>query len=376
MTDLPRKVLSPAEFIRNQLDVRGMTQLDLAFVLGTSQQSVNQLALGKRGVSADMAKALGEVFETPAEEILGMQKAAEIEAELGRAKPIDPAIARKARLAHTYPLREMIRRGWLSNDPATIEAQLADFFGLASADEIPRLDHAAKKTTYGETPPAQLAWLFRVRQIARRVVVPDYSEHRLRALLPELRKLMITPDAASKAPQMLSDCGVRVVLVENLPGGKIDGACFWLDPESPVIGLSMRFDRIDNFWFVLAHEAEHVLNRHGAATATIDVGLASESADEKTDASEEERIANAAASDFLVPTAKMDSWIARKTPFFSENDLLGFAKLQKVHPGIVAGQLRHRIRDYRLFRDMLVKIRHVLILTAVIDGWGERYPTK
>ena len=86
-------------------------------------------------------------------------------------------------------------------------------------------------------------------------------------------------------------------------------------------------------------------------------------------------MANEAASDFCVAKSKMDSWIARKSPYFSETDLIGFAKLQGVHPGIVAGQLRYRLKKYKLFARFVVKIRHAVVATAVVDGWGETYPT-
>ena len=62
-------------------------------------------------------------------------------------------------------------------------------------------------------------------------------------------------------PRIVSECGIRLAIVECLPNAKIDGVCFWLNKYSPVIGLSMRFDQIDNFWFVLRHEIEHVLRR-------------------------------------------------------------------------------------------------------------------
>lgn len=376
MADGTKRRPSPAQFIREQLDTRGMTQLDLAFVLGTTQQAVNQLALGKRGVSADMALALGEVFEVEPAEIMQMQKEAEIQAELGRARPPDPAITRKARLTQTYPIREMIKRGWLVDDPKTLEDQVARFFGVTALEEVPHLPHAAKKTSYFDSvPPAQLAWLFRVKEIAARVVAPTFTEKALRDALPKLRDLLCEPDAASRAPRILIESGVRFVVVENLPGGKIDGVCFWLRPDAPVIGMTMRFDRIDNFWHVLRHEIEHVLRRDGVASINIDESDDNE--DEGAGAAElpeAEHEANAAAADFAVPKAKMESWIARKQPFFSENDLLGFAKVQGVHPGIVAGQLRHRIRNFRVFKHLLVKIRAAVTATAVVDGWGETYP--
>src|SRR6266851_942340 len=114
-----------------------------------------------------------------------------------------------------------------------------------------------------EIPFPQLAWLFRARQIARSITVTEYSGKRLKAALHHLRRLLNEPEDTRHVAHILAECGVRFVLVEPLPQGKIDGACFWLDPGSPVIGMSLRYDRIDNFWFVLRHEIEHVLRGHG-----------------------------------------------------------------------------------------------------------------
>ena len=381
MSDERKESASPAAFIREQLDARGMTQLDLAFVLGTNQQTVNHLAVGKRGVSAEMAKALGAAFDVPAAHILEMQKASELRAELERAKQPDASIARKARLMQTYPVREMIKRGWVDDDPKTLEAQVARFFGCSSVEDLPHLPrdmaHAAKKVSYWEQiPPPQFAWLLRVKQIADRLIVPVYSEAALRESLPKLRALMDRPESASRVPRIMQECGVRLVVVENLPGGKIDGVCFWTAGDaSPVIGLSLRFDRIDNFWFVLRHEIEHVMRRDGVSTINVDTDICSES-EEDRGLPECERSANDAASDFMVPRSKIESWIARKAPFYPERDLLAFATLQGVHAGIVAGQVRYRTKKFRLFKEHLVKIRSAVLATAVVDGWGDTYPTQ
>ena len=63
--------------------------------------------------------------------------------------------------------------------------------------------------------------------------------------------------------RILMECGIRFILVEKLPNADIDGVCFWLDEHSPVIGMTTRRDKIDNFWFVLRHECEHVLRGDG-----------------------------------------------------------------------------------------------------------------
>lgn len=356
----------PGSFIREELDERGWLQRDLAFVLGVPEQSVNLILAGKRGISADMARALGEAFDVPAEFFVNLQKLY----DLSRAEEPDPSIARRASLQQKYPIREMIKRGWLVDGLASlIEEQLSGFF-----EEGNTVRFAAKKTDYGDVPAAQLVWLFRVRQIARGMTVSKYSKTKLQVTLERLRQLLAEPEEARHVPRILSECGVRFVIVEKLPGSKIDGVCTWLDNSSPVIGLSLRYDRIDNFWFVLRHEIEHVLQGHGVMKAIIDADLEGDNADPEKAVSEEERIANSAAADFCVPTAKMKSFYARKYPYFSERDVVGFARVLGVHPGIVVGQLQHKMGKFAFLRKYLERIGSHVLPSAVVDGWGEVAP--
>ena len=123
--------------------------------------------------------------------------------------------------------------------------------------------------------------------------------------LPKLKSFMIDPDAIKEVPGILAECGVRLIVVEALPNAKIDGVCTWLDDGSPVIGLSTLYDRIDNFWFVLRHEIDHVLHKDGLGNMSveiIDVDLEGKNAPKDDDLPVEERRANAVASDFCVPT--------------------------------------------------------------------------
>jgi HTH-type transcriptional regulator/antitoxin HigA len=179
--------------------------------------------------------------------------------------------------------------------------------------------------------------------------------------------LLHSPEEARHVPRMLAECGVRFVIVERLPKAEIDGVAFWLDDKSPVIGMSVQHDRIDNFWFVLRHEIEHVLQGHGKEQEMIDVNL-----DTNTEnISEEERIANAAAADFCVPKEKLDSFIARKSPFFYEKDVIGFAKVLHRHPGIVVGQLRKRLNRWDYLTRHLARIRQFVTPGSIVDGFGQ-----
>lgn len=360
----------PGFYIREELEAREWTQRDLAYILGTPEQAVNMIVSGKRGISPEMAKALGEAFEVSPDLFANLQRAY----DMARARDPDPGVGRRARMQSAYPVREMIKRGWLQDtDAALLEAQMAQFFEVANANDIPHLQHAARKSSYyDETPPAQLAWLFRVRQIARAMAVAKYSEKALREALPRLRSLLVDPEEARHVPRLLAECGIRFVIVESLPNAKIDGVCFWLDKNAPVVGLSFRFDRIDNFWFVLRHEIEHVLRRDGQIQAIIDIDIDSSLAEKNLPP--EEIVANSAAADFCVPKPEIESFIARKAPFFAERDIIGFARRIGVHPGLVVGQIQKRTQRWDFLRRHLAKVRAHVLPGAMVDGWGATAP--
>jgi len=364
-------VKHPGYYIKEEMEARGWSQRDLAFILGSTDQTLNPILNGKRGVSPDMAKAFGEAFDVPAEFFANLQQAY----DLAQARTPDPSVAIRRNMQSTYPVREMIKRGWIElSDAAMIEMQLARFFYACDPSAIPYFGmYAAKKGSYEEReiPPAQLAWLFRVRQIARSIAAPRYSPKALRSVIAEFETFLYTPDEVRRIPKLLMECGVRFIVVEKLPTADIDGVCFWLDDDSPVIGMSTRRDKIDNFWFVLRHECEHVLQGHGKEYEMIDVDLDQENA---TSISEEERVANAAAADFCVPQEKLDSFLARKRPFYYEKDVIAFARILNRHPGLVVGQMQHRLNRYDYLTRHLVKIRQFLLPGAIADGWGQVVP--
>ncbi len=357
----------PGSFIKLEIDARGWSQRDLAFILGQTEQQLNPLLSGKRAITPDMARLLGDAFGVPAQFFANLQS----QYDLANAKEPDPAVRTRARLQQDWPVRDMIRRGWIQQDEASLlQLEVLRFFEIANEDRVePTVAFAAKKTHYDSASPQQLAWVYRVRQLARQQVVAPYSEAKLRSVLSRLQGLMIDPEAVKEVPALLSDCGVRFVVVEALPNAKIDGVCTWLDDNAPVIGLSTLYDRLDNFWFVLRHEIEHILRGDGKKSVGKIDYLAGEGGS-TAEPIEEERIANVAAAEFCVPQQKLESFYLRKKPYFSERDVIGFAAVIGVHPAIVVGQLQRRMHRYDYLRKYQVPVRRYLTETAVADGWG------
>ncbi|MEW6405431.1 MAG: HigA family addiction module antitoxin [Chloroflexota bacterium] len=369
---------TPGQLIESLLAARCWSKRILAVILGVSESSLNKLIGGTQRVTADMALLLAEVFGVLPEEFLNLQQEYDLAQARIVARP-DPKRSTRAHLFAGLPVPKMIKRGWLDandiKDVSGVERALAKFFGVSSVNEIEILPHATKKTnTSAEVTPVQLAWIYRVKEIASEMIVARYSPATVRNAIPRLSNLLSAAEEARKAPRTLAECGIRYVIVESFPSAKIDGVCFWLNDLSPVIGMSIRFDRIDNFWFVLRHELEHVLQRHGQVAIMVDAELEGERAGTGPNVGEEERIANEAAANFCVPQKKLDSFIARKAPYFNEQDMLGMARTLQIHPGLIAGQLQHRTGRYNLFREHLVRIRHIVAPSAIVDGWGNIAP--
>lgn len=366
---------TPGQLLSALLKERSWTKRTLAIVLAVDEATITRLCADKRPLNAELALTLEEVFGTPAEKFLALQRDYDLAMARIAFRP-DPERAIRAQIFGGLPIAELVKRGWLEvenpKDVAQVQAAVTKFFDAESLGDVEFLPHAAKRTHLAvDATPAQLAWLYRVRSIASEMIVPAYTDAFGRSAVERLRSLLSAPEEARKVPRILAECGIRFVLVESLPSAKIDGACMWLADRAPVIGMSLRYDRVDNFWFVLRHELEHVLQGHGRVSPILDIDLDGRN---QGDVVEEEQVANSAASEFCVPKAKLDGFIARKAPFFAERDILGFASTLGVHPGLVAGQLQHRIKRYDLFRSHLVKIRACVAPSAMVDGWGDVAP--
>lgn len=363
--------ISPGEFIRTAMEAKGWTQSDLAYALGSPVASVNQIMNDKRGISNNMALALAAALGLEPREIARVQA----DWDVLRADAPDPAILARSRILSQYPLREMVKRGWVDpeNGRGPLEEQVCRFFGVKSMDEIPHLRHSGKKTSYESIPPEQLAWLFRVKSIASEMNSPTFDKAKLQEAIDEFSRLRAKPDGMRHVPMLLEGAGVRFVVVEGLPKAAIDGVCFWLHQAAPVIGMSLRYDRIDNFWFVLRHECAHVLHGHGKSEAILDCDLGE--SDPACSINEEERIANQEAADFCVPTERMTSFYLRKKPYFAEREVEAFAKIVGTHPGLVVGQLQRRMGRYDFLRKHLIKVRDTLSMSMMMDGWGDLVPT-
>jgi HTH-type transcriptional regulator/antitoxin HigA len=270
----------------------------------------------------------------------------------------------------------MIRRGWIepTSNAASLERQLLTFFRTTRLEERFALAHAAKRNSYTEPlTQVQEVWLARAAQIAPFVpTAAPYSAAKFGATIEKLKLLTHSDREVRHVPRVLAESGVRFLVLQSLPGSKMDGVTFWLSEDEPVIAMSLRLDRIDNFWFVLMHEGKHVLDHDGLA---IDDDIMARQ--DEDDLPPKERAANAFAVATLIPQEQLESFVSRVRPLYSARHLAAFAASNHVHPALVIGQLQHRHEiPWSNFRRTMVPVRDLLASSAVSEGWGMTLPTS
>ena len=369
----PAEVSPPGRLLKRELDARGWSQSDLAEILGRTVAVVNEIILGKRGITPETARGLADALGTSA--ALWLNREASYRLSLLQD---DDVVARRARLYEKAPIRELIRRNWIedSNSIDILEQELLDFLGISEFQEDAEFAHAARKSTPYDAPttPAQQTWLCRARQLAPAVSVEgSYSRKQIPNLVQELRELSEAPESIRMVPRILANYGIRIIIIEPLKGTKIDGASF-LVGKSPVVVISLRYDRIDHFWHTLMHEIGHLWHEDGPL---LDLEIVTDKAIPKGEEQEYEQRANEFATNALIPTDSFNDFVIRVRPLFSARRVQAFARTMKVHAGIVVGQLQHRNEvDYKNLRSLLVPVRHIITGTALTDGWGSQLPVS
>ena len=372
----------PGDFIREALKAKGWTQDDLARVVGRPLTRINEIIQGKQGITPETAVALGVALDTEAEVWLRR----EAEYRLHLQKVVAERLTFESVIAHPElhlrkkmfgyaPIRDMQKRGWIeaSDSTETIEKELIRFFRVDSLESPPCIHGAMRKSS--PTTPAtisQTAWACRIRQVASTVPrgsIGEYDPSKIGACKKQLRKIAAYSAGASKVAEVLASFGIRFVVVEGLPGAKVEGFATWLDDKSPVIGVSLKYDRMDNFWHTLGHEVIHIEHN--------DVASIDGDADEREDLLLQvkplmERRADSEGASIFVQPEELESFMRRVGPVYTTERINQFANTIKMHPCIIVGQIKHRgAIPWSKFSKVNVPIREPVIKSTLTDGWGK-----
>jgi HTH-type transcriptional regulator / antitoxin HigA len=332
--------------IEFRMEQAGLTQRDLVPFLG-SRAKVSEVLSGKRRLTLPMAKALNEHLGIPSDALLKGSHAASKEASVRFEW-------------ERFPLREMIKRKWIPkvrNPEAHAEELIRGLIRRAGIKEANcsalyrKNDHA--RTNAKTDPCALKAWCLQVLAQAnekrprtrykRRTITPKF--------LSEIARLSRFEDGPRRAEEFLRKHGIVLVYVPHLPRTYLDGAALRLGDGTPVVGLTLRYDRIDNFWFCLLHELAH-LGRHmdnDDEIAFVDDHTLRATEGGSEDLKEAE--ADEWAEEALIPPAIWETSTIRHNP--TPMGVMSLASSLQIHPAIVAGRIRYDQRNYRLLSQFV-----------------------
>jgi HTH-type transcriptional regulator/antitoxin HigA len=249
--------------------------------------------------------------------------------------------------------REMIQFGWLNDadrQPEEVRTQaivtLLHGYPQSSATLLRGSLEPIQATQ--QKDPRLTAWLAHLNWLSLKDRFDSpYDANRMNTdSIRHVAQLSIHQDGPILAVKYLRELGVSVHVAKAIPGTRVDGCAFWSLAKRPLIGLSVRHDRLDNFWFTLLHECAHVaLHVKGPNQAFAD------DLEVRGELDEVEIEANLVAADAAIPRAEWKRSEASK--WATRSNIERVAHESGVHPSIVAGRVRFEKDDYSLFTKLL-----------------------
>lgn len=331
-TDL---AIPPGEFLREEIEARGLTQVELAVRIGRPPQLVNEILQGKKAITAETAIELESVLGLSARLWTNLEDTY----RLALARQRDAAaLEDETHLASTFPI------SWLQNAghiPAGIVGArlvqaLRAFFGVASLTQAFELNALPRYRATGgpdrRKEGALAAWLrLGDRHFEAHRPTMQYSEQAFKAALTFTRA-NIGDDPATSVPAVIdawAAAGVCLVLTPEPPNVGVNGCTRWVD-DFALVQLNPRWRWADIFWFTLFHEAHHVLQhrKRKVYSNVIDT--------------DDETAADRYAADSLVPSSEWQSYVRKQD--FGATSVIEFAVAQSIPPGVVVGRLQHEAR--------------------------------
>ena len=336
----------PIAAIEFRMEQQELTQRDLVPFIG-SRSKVSEVLSGKRPITMRIARALHQYLGIPAEVLL-QEDGAEVEEST------------EIKDAERFPLTEIVKRGWVTWEATPYKdhaRQIANALrGLAGGPDV------GMNALYRRSEPRRVnaktdryalqAWCWRVLALAKENT-PDNPYRRgsvTQRFMSDVARLSSKRNGPRLAQEILGEHGISLVIERHLPKTYLDGATLWFEEDRPVIGLTLRYDRIDNFWFTLMHELAHV-GRHEARDENQffdDMNLrgAKNVADDCIEIEADEW-----AEEALIPGQFWDASPAQINP--KPFNVIELAIEARVHPAVVAGRVRFERDDYRLLSQLV-----------------------
>lgn len=336
---IPDVVFPPGDTLLENLEYKGMTQVELAQRTGLTKKHINEIAKAKTPISPDVALKLENAIGIPATMWLALEQ--QYQEHLARRREQEQLKSQKD-LLKRYPIKEMIQLGWIAEieDQHTLLKQLLAFLGVAELrlwDTMRPQAYSAsfrQSLSYDVDQDAVALWLRKGEIDAYDINCRPYNEASFREALATVRNLtaVLPGNFVLRVQDICAAAGVAVVFVPELKGCRVSGAARWQGPNKAIIQLSARYKTDDQLWFSFFHEAGHIL-LHQKKVLHVEC--------ENNTKTKSEIEADNFARDYLIPSLDYKAFLNETRPFFSAASVEAFANSLGIAPGIVVGRLQH-----------------------------------
>ncbi len=333
--DLP----DPLEAIKFRMDEQGLKQRDLIPFIG-SKSKVSEILAGKSSLTVSMIRALHEELGIPTEVLLQ--------------EPLTGIKHQEVIDWKKFPIKEMIKRGWLEVSTSELKKDIKTlverfFEPLGGVEYIPVICSRTLIERSGKTMDkyALWAWTARVLIKAKSLEITTHDIKKIdKDFLEQVAHLSFTENGPLEAQEYLAEHSIALIIEPHLPRTRLDGASMLSLARTPVIGLTLRHDRIDNFWFTLLHELVHIW-KHVESSDEVFV----DDLDSGPGKEPREREADRLAGEVLIPRTiwKRSDAFRQRTP----EAIQDLAFELKIHPAIIAGRIRHDTNNYYIQSHMI-----------------------
>jgi len=339
----PESLPSPLEAIKFRMEQANLTPADLLPYIG-SRSRVSEILSGKRQLSIDMIRALSEGLGIPAKVLL---------------KKPDVAEDSEYQNWDNRLVAEMTSRGYFGSESLKklSKAELLKNFFLPVASPV-QIVGMLRKSNYRSSPlsdrRALAAWAGCVLKKSKEIKTLNKYKHGIVDLsfMQDLAKLSVKVDGPILAQDYLKKYGIVLVIEPHFSKTYLDGAAILINKDNPVIGLTLRHDRLDNFWFTLMHELAHIARHYDTG---INLFYDEIEGVKALELDEKEKEADTLAEEVLLPTAKWEVSPARLIP--SSMAANSLAKELGVHVAIIAGQIRHKGNKYAYLNKIVTEAK-------------------